>query len=202
MDGVDDDLQRRFEGRDVVAVGVAAHPRVEVLVERAARGGAFAESGRPALELLRVLGRAVGGGASDRLVHEVRADLEVNGDVLAGVEPLDEVRAPGDPVVGPGRDRVLVAAHLVDDERGAPAVVAERLHRDLDPWPAGRAVAERGEDDVVSIGERVGLDDDPVAGHALDREAAAVDERRDPLDHGTTAPVPDDGADVGQWQRR
>ena len=64
---------------------------------------------------------------------------------------------------------------------------------------AGVAVAERGEDDVVSVGERVGLDDDPVAGHALDREAAAVDERRDPLDHGTTAPIPDVGADVGQW---
>ena len=51
----------------------------------------------------------------------------------------------------------------------------------------------------MSVGERVGLDDDPVADHALDREAAAVDERRDPLDHGTTAPIPDVGADVGQW---
>ena len=173
--------------------------RVEVLVEGTARGRAFAEAGRPALELLRVLGGAAGRGAADRLVHEVRADLEVHRDVLARVEPLDEVRAPGDPVVGPGRDRVLVAAHLVDDERGAPAVVAERLHRDLDPRAAGGAMAERGEDDVVSVGERVGLDDDPVAGHALDREAAAVDERRDPLDHGTTAPIPDVGADVGQW---
>ena len=200
MDGVDDDAERRFEGRDVVAVGVAAHPRVEVLVERTARGGAFAEAGRPAFELLRVLGRAVGGGASDRAVDEVRADLEVDRDVLAGVESLDEVGAPGDPVVGPGGHRVLVAADRVDDERGAPAVVAERLHRDLDPRSAGGAVAERGEDDVVSVGERVGLDDDPVAGHALDREAAAVDERRDPLDHGTTAPVPDVGADVGQWR--
>ena len=60
-------------------------------------------------------------------------------------------------------------------------------------------MAERGEDDIVSVGERVGLDDDPVAGHALDREAAAVDERCDPLDHGATAPIPDVGADVGQW---
>jgi hypothetical protein len=51
----------------------------------------------------------------------------------------------------------------------------------------------------VSVGECVGLDDNPVAGHALDREAAAVNERRDPLDHGTTAPVPDVQADVGQW---
>ena len=72
-------LERRFEGRDVVAVGVAAHPRVEVLVERTARGGALAEAGRPAFELLRVLGRAVGGGAPDRAVHEVRADLQVDG---------------------------------------------------------------------------------------------------------------------------
>ena len=61
-------------------------------------------------------------------------------------------------------------------------------------------MAEGGEDDVVSVGKRICLDDDPVAGHALDREAAAVDERRDPLDHGATAPVPHDGADVGQWR--
>ena len=175
---------------------------VEVLVERAARGGALAEAGRPAFELLRVLGRAVGGGAADRAIHEVRADLEVDRDVLAGVEPLHEVGAPGDPVVGPGGDRVLVPADRVDDERATPAVVAERLHRDLDPRAARGAVAERGEDDVVSVGERVGLDDDPVAGHALDREAAAVDERRDPLDHGTTAPVPDVGVRCRSVARR
>ena len=60
-------------------------------------------------------------------------------------------------------------------------------------------MAQRASDDVVSVGEHVGLDDDPVTGHALDRESTAVDERRDPLDHGTTAPVPDVGADVGQW---
>jgi hypothetical protein len=50
----------------------------------------------------------------------------------------------------------------------------------------------------MAVGERVGLDDHPVADDALDRKAAAVHERRDPLDHGATAPVPDDGADVGQ----
>ena len=199
MDGVDNDAERRFEGRDVVAVGVAAHPPVEVLVERAACGGAFTQAGRPAFERLRVLGRAVGGGAPNRAVHEVGADLQVDRDVLTRVETLDEIRAPGDPVVGPGGNRLLVPADRVDDERGAPAVVAEWLHRDLDPR-AGGAMPKCGEDDVVSVGERVGLDNDPVAGHALDREAAAVDERRDPLDHGTTAPVPDVEADVGQWR--
>jgi hypothetical protein len=51
----------------------------------------------------------------------------------------------------------------------------------------------------MPVGERVGFDHDPVADDALDGEAAAVDLRRDALDHGAAAPVPDDGADVGQW---
>jgi hypothetical protein len=59
-------------------------------------------------------------------------------------------------------------------------------------------MADDGDDDVMAVGKRVGLDDHPVADDALDRKAAAVHERRDPLDHGATAPVPDDGADVGQ----
>jgi len=59
-------------------------------------------------------------------------------------------------------------------------------------------MAECDEDDVVPVGERIRLDDHPVADHALDREAPAIDERRDALDHGATTPVPDDGFDVGQ----
>jgi hypothetical protein len=59
-------------------------------------------------------------------------------------------------------------------------------------------VADACEDDVVPIGEGVCLDDHPLANDALDREAAAIDERRDALDYGATAPVPDDGANVGQ----
>jgi hypothetical protein len=59
-------------------------------------------------------------------------------------------------------------------------------------------VAEHGKDNVVPVGERIGLDNHPVADHPLDREAAAIDEGRDALDYGATAPVPDDGADVGQ----
>ena len=161
--------------------------------------GAFAEARRPAFELLRVLGGAAGRGASDRLVHEVRADLEVDRHVLAGVEPLDEVVRhvtqwstqaatvywwrPTSSTTNAARQRSLPSGSIATSIHGPPVV----------------AVAERGEDDVVSVGERVGLDDDPVADHALDREAAAVDERRDPLDHGTTAPIPDVGADVGQW---
>ena len=42
-------LERRFEGRDVVAVGVAAHPRVEVVVERAARGRCPRGGGPPSV---------------------------------------------------------------------------------------------------------------------------------------------------------
>ena len=99
---------------------------------------------------------------------------------------------PRPEAVDPGRDRVLVAADLLERERRAPAVVAERLHLDLVPLPvvrAGAAPAQHGANLVVAVGEGIGLDDHPVADDPLDREAAVVDARRDVLDDRSAAAV-------------
>src|SRR3989304_3567946 len=48
-------------------------------------------------------------------------------------------------------------------ERRAPAVVAELLHRKFDPGGlTGRSMAKPNDDDVVPVGEGIGLDDDGI----------------------------------------
>ena len=103
---------------------------------------------------------------------------------LAGLELALELVAPRGEAVDPGDDRVLPAPEPVGRERRLPAVVAERLQRRLGPallarrrggaatarrtsWPSAKIVAETSQ---------------LVAERALDREAAAVDARRDVLD--------------------
>src|SRR5581483_3714498 len=73
-------------------------------------------------------------------------------------------------------------------EVARPTVVADRLHRRLAPLRfVVRPVAEAARDHVVPVAEGVALDRDQVADDALDREAAAVDDRHDPLDRDARA---------------
>jgi len=60
-------------------------------------------------------------------------------------------------------------------------------------------VAEDRQDDIMAIGERVGLDHDTVADDTLDREAPTVDDRGDSLDDGASPSV---GRWVGQHHVR
>src|SRR5690606_35620240 len=125
---------------------------------------------------------------------ERRARLERKRDV-ARVEPAQELVAPRQERIDPGRERVLVAADVRDAKRAAPAVVAERLERSLAPGALIRPpVKQQRGDAVVPVREDVGFDGDRLADDALDRESPAVDLGRDPFDNGAAAAV--DGAVV------
>ena len=79
----------------------------------------------------------------------------------------------------PRRDAKAVATAAVDLERARPAVVSKLRHRGLLPFAARRLVADRDAEGLVPVPDDDGPDVDPVADRTLDREAAAVDLRRD-----------------------
>src|SRR5207244_8937294 len=84
----------------------------------------------------------------------------------------------------------LVAAYLLRDERRAPAVVGQILHRGLVPVPAAApAPAEHGGDHVVAVGEHIRFDADGVPRYAFDGEPPAVDLGCHTLDHHAAPPV-------------
>ena len=61
---------------------------------------------------------------------------------------------------------------------------------DLEPGVlTRRSMQQDGHHDVVAVGEGVGLDPNAVADDPLDREAAAVDARRDLLDDRPPPPI-------------
>ena len=144
-------------------------------------------------ELLRVCLQVRPGvtvGARRGCRHEVRADDQLLAHVLAGVEPLAHIALPGREAVGPGHDRERVAADDLQLDLRAPAVVAQRVHRDeRRRGGAWRQVLHADQHDVVAVDERVGLDDQPVTDDAFDREAAAVDDRGHVLDRRARTPV-------------
>ena len=86
--------------------------------------------------------------------------------------------APGQERIDPGHDLVLVAAELGHDESGAPAIVAERSHRRLEPVAsAGAAVPEQAAQLVMTVGKYVGFDHHRLARRAFDREPPVIDLR-------------------------
>jgi hypothetical protein len=97
---------------------------------------------------------------------------------------------PGPEAIDPGCHLVLLAAEPLDGEFALPAVVAERGHRRFGPRAfSRRAVSQDDCDLVMAIGECVRLDHDLLAKRALDRVAATVDLRAQPLDDGAHAAV-------------
>src|SRR5690606_28065820 len=92
------------------------------------------------------------------------------------IDALRQVAAPGAERVDPALHGVEVPAEPIHGERGAPAVVAYRLH--LDGVPAARAGAapeQSRADQVVAVREDIGLHDHALAGDPLDGEPATVD---------------------------
>ena len=162
------------------AVGVPLHQLGQVGSQRCGRGSlALAQLARVCEQLRRVgLRRPRRGG-----LDNPRGHLQLWGDVLAGLDALGELAAPGLEAVDPGLEGEPVAAEFGDGELGPPAVVGQWHHRDLDPAGAGfMAVADGGGDGVVAVGEDVGLDRHLVAERPLGGKAPAVDLGRHGLD--------------------
>src|SRR5215208_2261398 len=113
--------------------------------------------------------------------------------------------------VDPRGDRVRPAAGLVEGERAAPLIVAERLERRLAPATRARAsLPNRPTQHVVPRAEDRRVHDELVADDSLDREAPAVHLRLDVLDldagrrgfararHGHETFAPDE-TETRQW---
>ena len=96
---------------------------------------------------------------------------------------LRDLDPPGGILVAPGLDRVDVAGVAGEREGAGPAVVVDEPHRLLVPVRLLLgAVLDHGRELVVPVDEDVGLDGEHVADDALDREAAAIELGRHPLD--------------------
>jgi hypothetical protein len=122
------------------------------------------------------------GRAGQRPLDQAGADLQVDGDVDAGVQLELHPVAPRAEVVEPADDLVLPAAELVGHEGRREPVVAERLHRVLPPPAAPVADAQRGGGAVVAVAEHVGEDGDRLLQRRLCWKCPAVDDRGDGLD--------------------
>ena len=110
---------------------------------------------------------------------------------IVDVDAALEVVAPRQERIDPGAHGVAASARARSTTklrrasgrcRAAPSRVARHS-------ASPSAPQQRAGDDVVAVGEAVGLDADHVADDALDREAAAVDARRDVLDDDAHAAV-------------
>src|SRR4051794_20034406 len=81
-------------------------------------------------------------------------------------------------------------AELLHRDLALPAVVDERAHPHLAPFFFGlMAVADDRADQIVAVGEDVGLDEDTLALDPLRRKAAVVDLRRYAFDDDALATV-------------
>ena len=74
----------------------------------------FGESGGPVFHGWRQLRRHRRVEVLDLRAQQLRADLQVDGQVLPGLLALLEVALPGEERIGPAAHRVLVAAELLD----------------------------------------------------------------------------------------
>src|ERR1700674_1160752 len=105
------------------------------------------------------------------------------------METLCEQPAPRLEGVDPGPNRVAVAPKLCDRELAAPAVVLEWRHPGFVPIACRFvAVEDDARERVMTVGEDVSLDCDPIPDRALAREPAGVDLGADRLDGHTKPP--------------
>src|SRR5438445_600311 len=137
-----------------------------------------------------------------RGIDHLRCDLELQRHVLAGLDPLGELPAPGFKGIDPGLDGEHVAAELRNRELAPPAVVDERDHRRLGPGGSGVvAVADDARQRVMAVGEDVGLDGYLLAQRPLGREPAGVDLGRHRFDGDPLPAVGRRPREVGGWGR-
>jgi len=116
--------------------------------------------------------------------YQAGADEEVDREVLPGIPALREVAPPGHERINPAAHLVLVAAELLDGERGRPVVVVPELHGHGFPFVVFLKSPKKMTNDlVVAVREHVGLDEHLLAERPLHRIAPAVDLRAHRLDH-------------------
>jgi hypothetical protein len=107
--------------------------------------------------------------------NHVRADHEVDREVLARLMPLFQIAPPGSEAVDPSLHGVIVAAHFVHDKVPLPAVLPYGLHPHFPPGVfLGGPVQQRAGNQIVPVAEGVDTDFDDFAHDAFEREAAAV----------------------------
>ena len=172
--------QPGFVPRQQLEVGIAPDQSGQRRIERGAvallgiqRG--ICDARRP----LRQPARFLSAGARGRLLHQLFAAHELQGQVLTGCLSLAQVPAPGFEVIDPALDGVLPAPDLRSGEAAGEAVVRQRLHRRARVCRVARApVQHPAQDGIVAVGENVRFDPHDVAHHSLRREAAAIDLRR------------------------
>ncbi len=133
----------------------------------------------------------VAGARAPRGVADQRHALrQLAGHVLAGLHALGEIGLPGAERIGERLDRVDPPRIVRQRERARPAVIVHEPHRRLAPRAlVGATVEEERHQYLVALLEDVGADLEHGADLALDRIAAAVDVRRDRLDHHGAAQI-------------
>ena len=122
--------------------------------------------------------------------HQLLAAQELERTGPAGRLALAQVAAPGLEVIDPGLDACTPSARAwsrvkLPPKRSLPsASIGALAHSRV----AGAPVQHPAQHRVVAVGEHVGFDAHRLAHDALDREAPAIDLRRDRFDHGAHAP--------------
>src|SRR5438874_1151877 len=105
-----------------------------------------------------------------------QSDLELY--IVIGGIAFGEIAMPRQEMIDPRFDRAKVEAELLDVDFGAPAIVAERRHaRFTHLFFRRMPILHDGGDEIVSVGEDVGFNDDAIADDTLRRKEAAVDLR-------------------------
>ena len=129
------------------------------------------------------LGLPAGAAGEPALDHQ-GADLELDVELLARLEPEAEVAHPGPVVVGKGDDLELPRSHRGGREAPRPAVVEQRAQRHLGGrGRPGLSMADPGDQQVAAVGEDVGADVHRLLEGGLGGERAAVDGGAHVLDH-------------------
>ena len=123
-----------------------------------------------------------------RLGQHARAFDGVEGEIGAGLLLQLETVPPGGEFIGPGLDRIDIAAGAIGHERAAPAVVAVMGHRRAAPFAVLLATPDqRRGNDIVAVAIDIRPHFDALADDALHRKAAAVDQRINVLDMESAA---------------
>src|SRR5664279_1647148 len=113
-----------------------------------------------------------------RLGEHASALDRLEGQIGAGLLLQLESVPPGCEFIGPGLDGIDIASGLVRDERSAPAVIAVMGHRLAAPFAVLFAAPDqRSVHNIMSVAVYISPDLDALAGDALHRKAAAVDQR-------------------------
>ncbi len=169
-------------------LGILLHDRRQLFVQSGLGAVRLlrAKRGVELLQALLVGPRGALGGMRD----ELRADQEIDGHVLAGLDLFCQAMMPRFEAIDPGLQSILILADLRDFEGAAPAVIDEGLHPGS--LPAGLslfAIQKDRRDRVMAVGENIGLDDHSLAHDPFRREAPAVDLRFNALDDDSFSPV-------------